>query len=61
MSELAETVEVPFIKVGNRRALTEEQLVRQPWLRGFVERFPGSFERDPVMRLFLFIEPEPHP
>ena len=61
MSELTETVEVPFVKTGNRRALTEEQLVQLPWLRSFVERFPESFERDPTLRMFLFIEPQARP
>jgi hypothetical protein len=60
MSEF-ETVEVPFVKVGNRRGLMATQLVEFPWLREFVERFPDSFEQAPYFDVLLFIEPAPNP
>lgn len=53
---MAETVEVPFIKVGNRRALTDEQLCEYPWLLAFFKRFRHCFEasdRSPYIWLFI--------
>lgn len=49
---------VPFVRVGNRRALSDEQLVECPYLADFVRRFSASFERDDNARAYLFIEPE---
>lgn len=57
MGERFETVEVPFVKVGNRRALTGLQLMQEPWLTDFVKRFPDSFEYAPDMDAAFFIEP----
>lgn len=51
-----ETVEVPFVLVGNRRALTVKQLVEAPHLMDFVERFLPCFEYDPVRFLFVLNE-----
>lgn len=52
------TAEVPFIKVGNRRALTGLQLMQEPSLADFVKRFPDSFEYAYDMDVALFIEPK---
>lgn len=40
----AETVEVPFRLIGNRRCLTYQQLREQPWLDEFYQRFAHRFE-----------------
>lgn len=53
-----ETVEVPFVKIGNRRALTGLQMMQEPWLADFVKRFPDSFEYAQDMDAAFFIEPE---
>jgi hypothetical protein len=60
MSETGESVEVPFVKFGDRRGLTMEQVLDQPWLMEFVRAFPDSFEVSPHARAVLFIEPEDH-
>ena len=39
------TVEIPFLKIGDELCLTSKQLAEQPWLAGFVARFPDCFER----------------
>lgn len=54
----AESVEVPFVRLGNRRGLTKQQIVEDPALMDFVNRFPCSFELDPTRDCVLFIEPE---
>ncbi len=51
-----ESVEVPFIKIGNRRCLTDEQLFENPYLAEFVERFKDSFEYDGSRSIHIFIE-----
>ena len=53
-----ETVAVPFVTVGNRRALTATQLMEHVWLKEFVDRFRTSFEYHPLLDVMLFIEPE---
>ena len=60
MGEMAqfEDVEVPFIKIGNRRALTGLQIMQEPWLKEFIERFPASFEFCINQDCAFFIEPE---
>jgi hypothetical protein len=52
-----ETVEVPFLTIGNRRGLTGLQLAEEPWLAEFVDRFKDSFEYLPNMDVAFFIEP----
>lgn len=52
-----ESVEIPFVNVGNRRGLTGQQIVEQPWLQEFIKRFPCSFEPMFVADILLFIEP----
>lgn len=52
-----ESVPVPFVYAGNRRALTDQQLADDPYLRQFVETFAGAFERDDDRQLWLFIDP----
>jgi hypothetical protein len=49
-----ETVEVPFITVGNHQVLTAEQLANAPWLEDFVKRFPTCFEWHPVADYLIF-------
>lgn len=57
---MSETIAVPFVKVGNRRGLTDEQLEEAPWLVAFVKRFSDSFEYDSHQSVWLFIEsPQP--
>ncbi len=53
-----ETVEVPFINIGNRRALSDEQVCNVSWLSDFLKAFPSSFEHDEQRHLWWFIEPE---
>jgi hypothetical protein len=53
---LAITAEVPFIKVGDRRALTRRALAEQSELAQFVKRFAHCFEVDPHTDLLLFLE-----
>lgn len=52
-----ESVPVPFIQVGKRRALSDFQLMLDPSLVDFVRRFASSFEYDPVGCYYFFIEP----
>jgi hypothetical protein len=52
------SVEVPFVSVGNRRGLTALQLVEDPYLMQFFERFRSSFELVLNMDIYLFIEPD---
>jgi hypothetical protein len=40
----AESVAVPFVTIGNRQALTYEQLFEHQWLMDFVRNFPTCFE-----------------
>lgn len=35
---------IPFVRIGNRRGLTNKQVVDNPELLAFVKRFPKSFE-----------------
>lgn len=55
MSEY-ESVAVPFVKIGNRRALTDEQLANDPYLEDLVRAFPQSFERADNLCIWLFVE-----
>lgn len=43
---MAQTVEVPFVTVGNRQLLTVQQSVETPWVLEFIQRFPDCFEYD---------------
>ena len=52
------TVEVPFTKVGNRECLTCLQLIEEPWLQDFVDRFPHCFRPDPIMDVLWYEIPE---
>jgi hypothetical protein len=58
MAERYESVAIPFVKIGNRRGLTGLQLVQEPWLQEFVDRFPASFEYVPNLDAAIFIEPD---
>jgi hypothetical protein len=53
---MAETIEVPFITVGNRRALTRLTIANEPAVADFVRRFAHCFECDPYTDMYLFIE-----
>jgi hypothetical protein len=52
------SVEVPFVKRGNRRALSKKQLLEDPYLLDFFERFKHCFEYDVITDYYLFIEPD---
>ncbi len=52
-----ESVEVPFVQIGNRRWLTGRQLAENPDLAAFVARFSSSFEYEINMDCVLFVEP----
>lgn len=54
---MSETVEIPFVTIGNRRGLTSTQLVQHPYIREFYERFRDHFEVDANIDAVLFIEP----
>lgn len=47
---------VPFISVGNRRVLTDQQLAADANLAAFVEGFPGSFERNESLQVWIYLE-----
>ena len=47
---------VPFVEVGGRRALTDKQLMEQPWLLDFMRRFSHCFERDERLRCYFYLE-----
>jgi hypothetical protein len=51
-----QSVPVPFVKIGNRRALTDKQLCEDPELKALVDRFPKSFEYDPELCVSFFVE-----
>lgn len=53
-----ESMEVPFVTIGNRRALTGLQMAQDPYLAEFVKRFPDSFEYATNMDVAFFIEPK---
>lgn len=52
------SVPVPFVRIGNRRALTDKQLMEDEGLADFIARFPDSFERSEMDYAWLFVEPE---
>jgi hypothetical protein len=57
-----ETVEIPFVQVGNRRGLTDRQIAELPWLAEFVARYRDRFEHDPNLNVWIMLEsPEPIP
>lgn len=45
---------VPFVLVGNKQALTDQQLAEQPWLCEFIRRFPHCFERSERYMCYFF-------
>ena len=51
-----DTVEIPLVTIGNRRALMGLQIVQMPWLRDFIEQFKDCFEFAPNMDAMFFIE-----
>lgn len=55
MSHFA-SAEVPFVKLGNRRALTADQLAENPELADFVTLFSHCFEYDPLGEMYVFLE-----
>lgn len=50
----ATMVTVPFVLIGNKQALTDRQLLEQPWLRDFIARFPHCFERSDFVQCYYF-------
>lgn len=53
-----DNVPIPFVTVGNRRALTDLQLEQNPELNDFVNRFRDNFERDHLREIWILIELE---
>jgi hypothetical protein len=53
-----ENIAIPFVQIGNRRALTATQCRRDPNLAEFVRLFPDSFEPQRNLDAMLFIEPD---
>ena len=51
---MPETTEIPFVKIGNYTALTDEQIISMPWLGDFIKRFPNCFEYDRFERAHYF-------
>jgi hypothetical protein len=52
-----ESVAVPFqIDANGRRYLTEKQLLQDPNLQAFVDRFRHCFEHDMLTDRWIFIE-----
>ncbi len=49
-----DTVEVPFVLIGNRQCLTDAQLAESGWLRDFFNQFRACFEYDPLRQIWLF-------
>lgn len=52
----AETVEVPFVVVGNRRGLTAKQVQECEYLGRFLLRHWASFEHDLNRDVYLLVE-----
>lgn len=52
----AQSVEVPFRMMGNRRCLTDQQIQDDPCLAAFVNRFTRCFERDPLRCIYILDE-----
>lgn len=50
------SAEVPFVKLGNRRALMAHQLAENPELADFVTRFSHCFEYDQLGEMYVFLE-----
>lgn len=53
-----ETIEIPFITIGNQRALTFRQLAEAPALVEFVETFRHCFEIDELRQAALYCPPD---
>lgn len=51
-----ESQEVPFIKIGNRRALSDLQIAENSHLAAFFALFNGCFERDDEQFVWLLLE-----
>jgi len=49
-----ETVEVPFVTIGNHQAITRKQAAEMLWLVDFVSRFPACFEYDINHELWVY-------
>lgn len=49
-----ESVEVPFVQIDGRAALTDMQLAEDPELARFVERFAHCFERSENRCCYFF-------
>lgn len=49
-----ETIAVPFKTVCNIQCLFDEQIVEQPHLKDFIDKFPLCFERDHLLQLWKF-------
>ena len=53
--------EIPFILIGNRRALTDMQILENDWIADFVTCFRHCLEYDPYRCIYILQESETRP
>jgi hypothetical protein len=53
---IGEDIEIPFVKLGNRRGLTHLQLMESRAICEFFVRFRHCFELHEYVQIWLFIE-----
>ena len=51
---MSETVEVPFVTIGNRQVLTAMQVAESPWLGDFIRSFPKCFAPDHCLDCWVY-------
>jgi hypothetical protein len=49
-----ENVAVPFIAIGNRQVLTDQQATEMPWVADFIRGWPNCFERIESLSLWVW-------
>ena len=49
-----ENVEIPFRNFGNRQVLTDWQIIRDPWIKDFIDAFPMCFEYEPWLGVWFY-------
>jgi hypothetical protein len=49
-----ENVPVPFITIGNRQVLTDQQAAEMPWVGDFIRGWPNCFERVESLCLWVW-------
>lgn len=50
------TVEIPFVEIDGRKALTGLQLIKDDYLADFVKRFRSRFEHQAYRDCYFLIE-----